>query len=125
MKRWVAQPSGTYLCGQVCVAVLCEVELDAGIRLVGHKNSTTTSELVRVLRGQGFELPDRAKPGPRPELGLAVVRARREEGWSSSWHWVVVDGEKIWDGALGLPDGTVLWPETYAITSYVPVYESL
>jgi hypothetical protein len=58
---------------------------------------------------------------PRPPLGLGKLKDPKRNG---GWHWVVVDGDKIFDGVNGKPDGTVDWLKDWRITSYLPVTQA-
>lgn len=129
-RRWVPQPAGTRLCGQVAFAVLTGLTLDQAIRQFGHRHGTKTKEMVRHLRAFGYDCPDRLRACRRPELALAKLSreilyqdaygyVKRLE---RNWHWVVVDGDKIWDGETGDETGQPWgWHPTQRITSYLPL----
>ncbi|TRO54804.1 hypothetical protein E2P64_08345 [Candidatus Bathyarchaeota archaeon] len=124
-RKWKWQPRGKNQCGQVAVAVIAGISLEESIAVVGKRGCTRTKDLVRALRLMGYECPDRCKKMPRPKLGLGQVRDSTKR---SGWHWVVVDGDKIFDGAFGERDGTVTWPIDpnglrWRITSYLPITE--
>ena len=120
MKReWKWQPPKNQ-CGQVAVAVITGISVTEAVELVGKKGCTKTKDLVAALRKKGFKCPDRCrKMMPMPPLAIAQVR---RPGFSG-WHWVVVDGNKIFDGRFGNRDGTVNWPWDWRITSYLPIEE--
>lgn len=128
--RWIEQ-KGSNNCGQIAVAVLADVELEIIERMVGHKHGTNTHTLVRVLRELGFKCRDDCRVRTRPEMGLGqvhdtfgVLRLRNGEyirRKRHGWHWVAIDGPRIWDGVNGTKDGTVLWPAGYRLTSFLPV----
>lgn len=116
--RWVVQPEGMGVCGQVAIAALTGLPLSEVYELVGHKHGTKTRELVRVLRGLGFITANNCRSRVRPWTGLAQVHQRHRYG---GWHWVALDGERIYDGVNGKPDGTVEWPDNWRMTSYCEV----
>jgi hypothetical protein len=120
MRQWVEQPIGTNTCGQVAIAVLAGISLEEAIKLVGKKGCTSTKDLVKALRSLGFKCPNRCKKMPRPTLGLGQVRCPERK---SGWHWVVVDGIKIFDGTNGDTNGNVIWGHTWKMTSFLPITE--
>jgi hypothetical protein len=117
MRQWVKQPSGTKTCGQVAIAVIAGISLDEAIKVVGKKGCTTTKDLVKALRKLGFQCPDRCRKMPRPPLAIAQLRTPERK---SGWHWVVVDGDKFFDGINGNADGNVMWCGS-KMTSYLPI----
>lgn len=125
MRQWIKQPYGKNQCGQVAVAVIAGIPLDESIKLIGKKGCTATKDLVKALRSLGFQCPDRCKQMPRPPLGIAQLHypsRKRNRTWSANWHWVVVDGDKIFDGSShGNPDGTTKWLRNWKMTSYLPI----
>lgn len=118
MRTWIKQPSKTRCCGQVAVAVLAGITLEESKKLIKKRGGTQTKHLVAALRKLGFTCPDKCKKMSRPPLGLGQMRTSEKK---SGWHWVVVDGDRIYDGSSGNPDGTVNWPVDWRITSYLPV----
>lgn len=121
MRAWIKQPVNTRICGQIAVAVVTGISLENAIKLVDKKrNGTTTKDLSRALRYLGYKCPNKCKKMPRPPLAIAQVHRPNFSGW----HWVVVDGDKIFDGAWGTPDGKVHWKKMkWKITSYLPIEE--
>ena len=105
------------MCGQIAVAVIAQIPLDAAKKVVAKRGCTSTKRLVKALRSLGFKCPDHCKR-KRPPLGIAQLHdPKRKNGW----HWVVVDGDKIYDGINGNPDGTVNWKPEWKMTSFLPV----
>ena len=119
MRKWIAQKPGKKNCGVIAVAVIAEVTVGLAAEKIGKNGATTTKQLVKGLRALGYECPDRLKVMPRPPLGIAKMVDPKVH--KSGWHWVVVDGDKIYDGINGKPDGTVDWPNGAKITSFLPV----
>lgn len=112
------QHEGKKNCGVIAVAVIAEVPLEVAEVAVEKKGCTTTKDLARGLRRLGFDCPDRCQRKPRPQLGIGHLSdPKRKHGW----HWVVIDGDKIYDGISGFPDGTVEWKKGWKLTSYLPV----
>lgn len=120
MRSWIKQDPKKHNCGQIAIAVIGECSLEEAIKIVGKKGSTTTKDLAKALRKLRFRCPDRCKKMPKPLLGLGQLRSSSRK---SGWHWVVVDGDKIFDGANGFPDGRVHWKDDWKITSYLPIYK--
>lgn len=50
-------------------------------------------------------------------LAIAQVHDPKRHGW----HWVVIDGYKIFDGVNGNSSGSVIWNDNWKITSYLPI----
>lgn len=102
----------------IAVAVIAEVSVGLAAEKIGKDGATTTKQLVKGLRALGYECPDRLQRIPRPPLAIAkLVDPKRKSGW----HWVVVDGDKVYDGINGTPEGTVDWPTGTKMTSFLPV----
>ena len=119
MRTWIAQKPGKKNCGVIAVAVIAEVSVGLAAEKIGKDGSTSTKQLVKGLRALGYECPDRLQRIPRPPLGIAkLIDPKRPRG---SWHWVVVDGDKIFDGINGKPDGIVDWEKGAKMTSFLPV----
>ena len=121
MKRnWIYQSYKEKNCGQIAVSVITGKSLDEITKMIGHSKGTTTKELVKVLRSLGYVCPDRCKPMKQmPKLAIAQMK---NIGRKYGWHWVVIDGKKIYDGQCGKSDGTVNW-NGGKITSYLPITE--
>lgn len=116
-RRWIKQPPKSYCCGSIAVAIVAGITLEEAIKLTGKKGSTSTKNIAKALRELGYKCPDRCKKMPRPLLGIGQLHKPKKSGW----HWVVVDGDKIYDGINGNPDGTVNWEKGWRITSYLPI----
>lgn len=119
MRKWIKQPiKPKRCCGHIAVAVIAEISLEESRRIVNINGGTTTKDLITALRKLGFKCPDKCVRTPRPALGLAKMK---KPSHKQNWHWVVVDGDKIYDGTYGNSDGTVNWKKSWKITSYLPV----
>ena len=121
---WLKQHHRKNQCGQVAVSVVADIPLENAIKLIGKKGCTKTKDLVMALRQLGFKCPDRCRKMPMPKLAIAQVHfpSNTDYGWKRKWHWVVVDGNKIYDGMYGKSDGTVNW-HGGKTTSYLPISE--
>lgn len=103
--RQLVQPNSR-TCGQTCVAMAADLDIEAAIKLFGHKHGTTTRAMVRVLRHLGFKtgpgLSRITRDRPAPLRSICKMRFRRRDGrgWRSGWHWVL-----LWDGKLYDPLG--------------------
>lgn len=118
MRTWIEQKPNKKNCGVIAVAVIANIPVSLAAETIGKDGATTTKQLVKALRKLGYDCPDRCKKMPRPLLGLGQMRRPKRK---SGWHWVVVDGDKIYDGINGKPDGTVDWLKGWRITSYLPI----
>lgn len=118
MRTWIEQLPKKKNCGVIAVAVIAGVTLEEAAKAIGKNGSTTTKQLAKGLRALGYECPNRLQRIPRPPLGIAKLFDPKRK---SGWHWVVVDGDKIFDGINGNPDGTVNWPSSWKMTSFLPV----
>jgi len=117
MRTWIKQPVKTNICGQIAVAIIADISLEQSIQAIGRKGCTTTKQVVNALKKLGYECPGRLKRKPKPEFGIGHLRYPKQY----KGHWVVVDGDKIYDGIYGNPDGTVNWKPGWRISSYLPV----
>ena len=102
----------------IAVAVIASIPVNVVAECIGKDGGTTTKQLVKAVRKLGYKCPDRLKVMPRPPLAIAKLKNPKRR---SGWHWVVVDGDNIFDGAYGKPDGTVDWLKGWRITSYLPI----
>jgi hypothetical protein len=118
-RTWIKQEPKNHNCGQIAIAVIVGTSLSEVISIVGKKGSTTTKEVAKALREYGYKCPDRLQRIPKPKLGIGHLKYPNE----SRSHWVVVDGDKIYDGIYGKADGTVKWKKGWRITSYLPITE--
>jgi hypothetical protein len=138
--RWIKQPSGSSLCGQIAVAVVADVDLDYAIRrgFGGSRNGTSTRRIDYALRLLGVHPWERDLPRLRlqrtrtTDVAIAKLSFAARPSWSraaggfverrpSRWHWVVLDGDLVWDGVYGNKHGAVDWPDGAKVTSYLPV----
>lgn len=119
MRTWIQQNKKKKNCGIIAVAVIAGVSLEVAQNAVGKRGGTSTKDLAKGLRSLGFDCPDKCQRSPRPQLGIGHLK---DPNRRSGWHWVVVDGDKIYDGIYGNPDGTVKWKKGWKLTSYLPVY---
>ena len=122
MRTWIEQKPRAHNCGPIAVAVIAGVTLDEAIAAIGKNGSTTTKQLARGLRNLGYRCPDRCKRITlmTPPISLAIGQLHDPKR-KSGWHWVVIDGDKIYDGVNGKSNGTVNWKPGWKITSYLPV----
>lgn len=79
---------------------------------------TTSKEVSNALNILGYDCPTISRRMKPPILGIGHLKHKNPK---LCGHWVVIDGDKIYDGAYGKPDGTVKWPKNSKIVSYLPV----
>ena len=118
MRTWIEQKPNKKNCGVIAVAVIASIPVNVAAEYIGKDGATKTKQLVAALRKLGYQCPDKCRKMPRPLLALAQLRTPKHK---RNWHWIVVDGDKIFDGINGKPDGTVDWIRGSKITSYLPV----
>ncbi len=117
MRTWIEQKPKKKNCGVIAVAVVASIPVNVAAEHIGKDGTTTTKQLVKALRKLGYKCPDRLKRMPRPPLGIAKLTDPKRK----NWHWVVVDGDKIYDGINGKDDGTVNWKDGWRMTSYLSI----
>lgn len=109
------QPTGSNLCGQMCVAMVAGVSLLDAIRVVGHEHATRTKEIVAALRKFGFDCDNRLKritsKSSLPERCILNVVWRKDNGGYHR-HWIV-----SWDGDFFNPDPG----DGYRMTSFLEI----
>lgn len=120
MRTWIEQKPNKKNCGVIAVAVVASIPVNVAAERIGKDGATTTKHLVKALRKLGYKCPKRLKVMPRPPLAIAKLTDPKRKG---GWHWVVVEGDKIFDGINGKPDGTVDWGKGWRMTSYLPITE--
>ncbi|HOS16172.1 MAG TPA: hypothetical protein PKX15_04045 [Bacteroidales bacterium] len=118
MRKWIKQKQGTKNCGAIAIAVIAKVSLKKAIEACGTEGPMNTKDLVRGIRKLGYTCPDHCKR-KRPELGIGHLTYTANK--KNRRHWVAIDGNKIYDGFHGKPDGTVDWNKEWKLTSYLPV----
>lgn len=117
MRKWLKQYHKRN-CGQIAVAVITGKSVREIYKIIGHDHGTKTKDLVKALRKLGYSCPARLKClKERPKLAIAKLDHKLRRGW----HWVVIDGYKIYDGHYGTKNGTVKWKQGHRITSYLPI----
>lgn len=96
--KLVRQPAGSDLCGQACIATLCNITLDEACMLVRTKGATRTKHLKRALRAMSVDHDERRKRGPLPQTALLYFQSKDR----SAAHWVVWHKGKYYDPAAGV-----------------------
>lgn len=118
--RIIRQPEGSSLCGQCCVAMAAGVSLDRACQAVGHRNATTTKNIILALAQLGIPCASRMKrvSRNRPTLPARCLVAIHGPAYKPRrWHWLLQ-----WDGKMLDPGGC--WPDYYKdwkITSYLEI----
>ncbi len=87
------QPFDSRLCGQACIAMLLDLEIDVIVFLMGRRGATTIKMLSKFLGANGLECDDRltrvSKNWEKPNLCIVKLSFDgRNKG-----HWV------LWNGA--------------------------
>lgn len=109
-------------CGVIAVAVIADCSIKKAIEVIGKNGNTKTKDLARGLEKLGYECPERLQRlKERPKLAIAKLSIPN----THRWHWVVIGGDKIYDGVHGNKKGEVSFPEGYRITSYLPITKKL
>ena len=118
MSRWIAQPD-KQCCGQIAVAIVANISLKESIEIFGHDSYTSTKDIVHVLKFLGFICNKHLKR-KRTSI-LCIAKVWRPE-WKQNWHWVVLKGNKIYDGVYGDKTGKAKWPVGAKITSCLNIW---
>lgn len=118
--KLVMQPSGSYLCGQACVAMIAEISLDDSISVFGKHGETPTRDVIAALRklriSCGNKLTRMKKGISLPPCCILVLHF---DGVPIHiWHWVVYYNGLYYDPGEGIGIG---YKDETRITSYLPV----
>lgn len=115
---WKKQKLGSTNCGQIAVSIILHKSLKETVKMFGHSSYSTTKDMVKILRKNKVKCDNRLK---RKRGNLAI--AKLTYPYKRNWHWVVVWGDKIYDGHYGRRNGTVRWDCGTRITSYLNIKE--
>src|SRR6266568_1419136 len=118
MKEHLFQPAGSNLCGQTCVAMLCETTISEAIALIGKKGLTRAKDLVRALQKKGFLICGPVIHSASAEIHCIPLpeNAILNYHWKgrSSGHWIVRWQGNNYDPESGAACGG-------RVTSYIEV----
>lgn len=92
--KLVTQPRHSTLCGQACVAMICSIDLDTAIELVGTRGATRTRHLRDAIRSMTIAVGDRHVRG-MPKQGSALLYWRSADG--RTHHWTLYHNGKHYD----------------------------
>jgi len=123
-------------CGQTCVAIIANVELERAIEAVGRKGGTHGKHLIEGLVKLGIETTPESVRFNRqkdefPSFAIMRMRAPKNRDVSGRWwggHWVVIHQDIIYDPAVEDPlhrlhyEERYMLPYGYKFTSYVGVW---
>lgn len=88
----LTQPKNSNICGQTCVAMIANIDIESSIMIFGHNHGTKTKEVIKALNKLGITTKqsklERVKKNKLPE-GLLIAHQYR--------HWIVIDKGKIYD----------------------------
>ena len=83
------QPVDSNVCGQTCIAMLLDMEIDIVVRLMGRRGGTTTKMLSKFLNSRGFKCDDRltkvSKNWSKPNLCIVKLTFDNR----NTGHWVI------------------------------------
>lgn len=88
-------------CGQTCIAMICGISWFQATEAMGHMRSTSTKQVVSVLRRFGCTVEDHLtvlRKNPLPASGTYLVKLCYDKGS----HWVVLHEGQIYDPAHGM-----------------------
>lgn len=122
------QPTNT-TCGQTCIAMLVDRSVYDVSLVLGHRNKTTTKEVVKTLRFFGVECPDKrvifkqepeALPTNQPLLlNVSRLNAKGNACWR---HWIIYHAKQYYDPGWGIWRS---WPINFGrdarVRSYLPL----
>jgi len=116
----VRQPKGSNLCGQACVATLCEITLDEAIMLTRKRGKTRTCDLKQALRAMGMSTAERRKVGMPDRHETALLFFKSKDG---KWcHWVLWHKGKYYDPQAGVFRKLPRYLEDADMASHLRVY---
>lgn len=104
------QPLGSSQCGQMCVAMLAGIPLEAACGVVGHGKGTTVEQIRRALLKLGFtcsapialdEAGCRALMGKRALVAVELPVHSLNPNAKPKRHWLLWDGYSWVDPARG------------------------
>ena len=116
---WKKQSKNKKNCGTIAVSIVAKCSIKTAEQAIGEINRTTTKELIKGLKQLRIKCDKRLKRKKCPKLAIAKLIYPNKK----NWHWVVVSGDKIFDGIYGKRNGTVKWKRSWKITSYLEIYE--
>jgi len=94
--KLVRQPNNSTLCGQACIATICNITLEQAIIDVGKKGKTKTKDLIKGLKTNGVICGNRRKNGwPK---GNAILFYKIQ----NFYHWVLWYNKKFYDPNAGI-----------------------
>ena len=114
--KLVRQPTDSKLCGQACVATICNISLEEAIMLVRKQGATRTRDLKRCLHAMGVPHGSRRIRG-MPKEGSALLFWTGDTGC----HWTVWHNQKHYDPAAGVFRKTPKHLECAKVTSHLPI----
>ncbi len=117
--KLVRQPKGSKLCGQACIATVCNITLEEAIELVGTKGRTNTKQLKAALGAKGIKHGDRRIRGF--PLGSALL-FWKSHSIPSRNHWTVWYNEKYYDPVAGVFRRVPNHLRESRVTSYLRLY---
>lgn len=98
--QFIRQPEDTNLCGQACVAMLCEITLEEAVMLVRTRGATRTCDLKRAIRAMGLDTAERRKRGMPDKSQTALLYFQSKE--RDKAHWVLWRKGKYYDPSAGV-----------------------
>lgn len=101
--RHVTQPLRSKLCGQACVAMIADLDLDAAVALVGKKGATYTADLRKALADCGWQVLSpmllarhhAIPPDPQQPILVRIISGPVKK--VDSRHFVVFFGFDVYD----------------------------
>lgn len=115
------QPERTRICGQVAVANVTGVPLDAVLARFKHLHGTKTAEIKNVLQSFGYQVEGLTRQRST-DLAIGKMRWRHDDGRLRGWHWVA----RLHDGTLclGYEPATQAWYRCFmlgTVTSWLNI----
>jgi hypothetical protein len=114
--KLVRQPHGSNLCGQACIATICNITLEESIMLVRTSGKTKTKHLKRALHAMSIEHGNKRIRG-LPKEGSALLYWTGDAGC----HWTVWHNKKHYDPAAGTFRKTPNHLSEARVTSHLPI----
>ena len=91
------QPPNSSICGQVCIAMICNISIDEACVIVGHRRATTGKELHRALLKKGVFTSDTMERYSKYRGASSRCIARFRAPAIRASHWVLIWDNRIYD----------------------------
>jgi hypothetical protein len=115
------QPEGSNLCGQTCLAMLANIEIDEAAKIVGKGGKTYNRDIIKALKKLKIRCASKSVRG-EPTCDIAFVKIHFK--CTTMRHWVLwFEGMFCDPGCGGVYESLTEKYKDYArIVSHIPVH---